>query len=151
MIRIAGIADYEVVYKMALEFIRTTAYADIFDEPTLNAIVVQFLEETTLNRVILLDSEGRGMLAGARVPFIFGQHSNATEVGWWVYPEHRKSGLGIELLQAFEYWAQQAGCRFVTMISLDNALGKFYEKQGYSLMERTYMKDLNTWQRSPQQ
>jgi GNAT superfamily N-acetyltransferase len=76
-------------------------------------------------------------------PFPFGPYSLATETAWWVEPDKRGSGLGLQLLQAFEYWAKEkAGAAMISMSSLDDKVGEMYTKQGYKLYERAYMKVL---------
>lgn len=92
---------------------------------------------------VSLLEEGKGMLLGKASPFSFGYHKIAMEVGWWVDPEYRKSGVGKSLIDAFEYWANKMGCSLVVMGSLDDSLGSYYEKNGYKSAERLYMKELN--------
>lgn len=143
MIRVATIEDLDILSRMALEFIRKTAYALFYDEGRVVEVVKHFLLETGSDRVILIDEEGRGFLAGVRTPFMFGTDYVATEIAWWVDEEHRKSGIGLELLNGFEYWASKVGCKFVTMVSLDDRVEEVYKKQGYKLYERAYMKVIN--------
>lgn len=142
MIRIASKEDTEIVSRMALEFIRMTAYALFLDEGRVVRVVKDFLSKPASEGVVLLDSEGRGVLAGIKTPCLFNDGFVATELAWWVDPEHRKAGIGAELLDTFEYWAKKVGCDFVTMVSLDDELCKFYEDEGYLLYERAYMKKL---------
>lgn len=127
---------------MALEFIRKTAYALFLDEGRVMRVVKDFLSKSPTEGVVLLDTEGRGMIAGIKSPCLFNEGLVATELAWWVDEEHRESGIGKELLDSFEYWAKRIGCDFVTMVSLDDNLGKFYEDEGYKLYERAYMKKL---------
>jgi GNAT superfamily N-acetyltransferase len=88
------------------------------------------------------------MIGGIIVPYIYDNYSQAIELCWWVDEDVRHTGLGKELLQAFEDWAKEEGCKYITMISLaapnqeHDQVGKVYEKLGYSLMERTYMKEI---------
>ncbi len=141
MVRIATIDDLDICSRMALEFIRKTAYALFYDEGRVVALVKEFLQSNPSEKVILL-WEDKGMLAGAKVPFIFGTDTMATEVGWWVDPSHRGTKVGLELLKAFEYWATKTGCKFITMVSIDDSLDKFYEKNEYKLYERAFLKVL---------
>jgi GNAT superfamily N-acetyltransferase len=82
------------------------------------------------------------MLLAVASKSLFSPHKTATEIGWYVSPDERGKEAGKQLLEAFEYWAQKVGCKYITMISLDDRVGKFYEKKGYSLLERAYMKVL---------
>ena len=75
-------------------------------------------------------------------PSLYSKDRVALEILWWVEPDARKTGLGKELLEAFEYWAKNiAQCSIIAVSSLDDeSLDKFYNKKGYKLTEKTYMK-----------
>lgn len=139
MLRIADIADYKLVEDMSFKFIETTGYTDYYDKDTISRLIEHILTSPNETNIILLHGED-GMLAGMTTPFVFGTQTVATEIGWWVEPDKRKSSIGSELLEAFEFWAKKVGASFVSMGSLDDSLGKFYEKRGYKLYERAYMK-----------
>lgn len=83
-----------------------------------------------------------GFLAGTITPFVYGFNYCATELAWWIEEDKRGNGIGKELIEAFEQWAKEKGCSMVTMVSIDDSVGKFYESTGYRLKERVYVKDL---------
>lgn len=142
MLKIATSQDFDTVYTMALKFLESIPYKDYYDEDKMKYIVDMLMNSGKENSIIILN-ENKGMIAGIASDFLFGYVRQATEIAWWVEPEHRKSGVGQELLEAFEYWAKNvAGCKLITMISLDDQLGKFYEKNDYDLHERAYLKEL---------
>jgi GNAT superfamily N-acetyltransferase len=141
MIRIATEEDFELVREFALKFLDSLPYRTIVDEDKVDEIVKTFLKSDRTERVVLMYGD-IGMLAGSVTPFIFGNVIMASEIGWWIEPEHRGKAAGRELLKAFEYWAKQVGCSAITMVSLDERLGKFYEKNGYKLYERAYVKEI---------
>lgn len=70
----------------------------------------------------------------------------AVETFWFVHPQYRKLGIGVDLLNAFEAWAKAEGCKKVAMVHLVDSypevLKKFYEGVGYKLIELHYAKDL---------
>jgi GNAT superfamily N-acetyltransferase len=137
-IRIADTKDIPSILEMAKKFISTTKYT--YDEGVIEHLVTSLLAADKTLAIILI-SDG-GFIAGVSNQFVFGLHRQATELAWWVEPEARSKGVGKELLDAFEYWAQNvAKCKTVTMVSLDDELGKYYEKNGYELFERAYMKE----------
>lgn len=140
MIRVAKEADLGIVFNMAKKFIATSAYADKCDDKTLMDLIVGTIKYP--DGIVLLHGK-KGMIAGRLAPYAFAPLLIAAELGWWVEPEHRKSKVGKELLEAFEYWAKQKNCKMVTMVSLDDEVGKIYERKGYHLAERVYMKELN--------
>lgn len=139
MIRIAGIEDLDTCSRMALEFIRKTAYALFYDEGRVVTLVKHFLLADPSERVIFL-CEDKGMIACVKLPFLLGEGFVANELAWWVNPENREEGVGEVLLEAYEYWAKKNNCKFITMDCMDDLLGKFYEKKGYQRVIWTYMK-----------
>ncbi len=69
----------------------------------------------------------------------------AVEHMWYVHPSHRKGRLGLELQQAYEYWAQHvAKADAVQMGLLTNLVpdkvAKYYTRKGYNEMERVFIK-----------
>lgn len=140
MLRIATPEDYDITYGFAEKFLLASRYGSLSDKDSLSNLVKIFLSSSKEERICILSEEG--MIAGQTSPFMFGAKKVATELGWWVEPEHRKSGIGKLLLQAFEAWAKKVGCDLIVMISLDDELGKFYEANGYILTERSYIKEI---------
>lgn len=140
-IKIATIEDIDIIVSMAMKFISESNYKNYGNEIALRALVERVLNAPDEDSIVLL-YEDKGMIAGITSQFLFGTFKSATELAWWIDPEHRKSRLGSELLEAFEYWAKKVGCKLITMISIDDNVGKYYEKKGYVLQERTYTKEL---------
>lgn len=137
--RIATMEDYSIVLNMAKKFVNSIDYGKYSNEAKMEAIVRDFL--TSDGKVCILYAD-IGMIAGLVNPFVFGDDLVATEIAWWIEPEHRGNHVGVDLLNAFEGWAKDVGCSLVTMISLDDRLGAYYERTGYKLYERAYMKDI---------
>jgi GNAT superfamily N-acetyltransferase len=75
----------------------------------------------------------------------FSGQQTATEAFWYVLPEHRKSGVGLLLLDLFEDMAEEKGCEQILMVHFANlgaGLQKLYESRGYSLLEQTFRKKI---------
>ena len=70
----------------------------------------------------------------------------ATEIMWWVVPEHRNSVVANELFDTAESLAKIAyKCDLIAMSKLANSparLGKWYERRGYTEQDTTYLKEL---------
>lgn len=140
--KIATTEDFEEIRDMAMKFMSTTGYTEYSDEETISNLINNILTGKQ-NEMIILLQPGVGFLAGMASPFPFGPHLIASEVAWWINEDSRGTGAGGELVDAFEYWAKNfAGCTMITLTSLDDSVGKFYEKKGYKLHERAYMKQL---------
>lgn len=140
-LRIATIDDMDELMGMALKFAKASNYADYVEEDKIRAFIEQ-LVLSDVPEVLMLLHEGQGMLAAMAQPFIFGKPMLATEICWWVEPDARTKGVGKELMEAYEFWAKKLGCTMLTMSCLDDLLGKYYEKNGYSLYERVYFKEI---------
>ena len=140
--KVATTEDSQEIVDMAMKFMATTGYTEYSNEETITQLVNNILTGKQNEMIILLEP-GVGFLAGMSSPFVFGPHLIASEIAWWIEPDKRQNGVGAELVDAFEYWAKNvANCTVITLTSLDDSVGKFYEKKGYALHERAYMKQL---------
>lgn len=86
----------------------------------------------------------KGMLIGLSVPWAADENCIiATELCWWVKPEHRKTRVAKELLEGFISWGKATGAKRIQMASLDlldgERVGKIYEKLGFKAFEREYV------------
>lgn len=140
--KIATKEDLSEVMRMAMNFLEVSGYKEYSDEASIEKLFGGIITSAPTEGICIL-SPNQGFIIGACTPFLFGQCLLATEVAWWVEPEARGSGEGLKLLNAFEYWAKNvAGCRLISMTSLNKDVEKVYKKNGYKLYERAYMKVL---------
>jgi GNAT superfamily N-acetyltransferase len=140
--RIGGPEDIDEAMALVMEFIGKTEHIKKYtDETYVRALVETLLTGDKRNHVFIMD-EGC-FLAGKAVPFPYGPTIMATELGWYVREDNRGLGLGKDMLEAFEYWAKNvAGASIVNMGSLDESVGEYYIKKGYTLSERAYIKEV---------
>lgn len=150
MLRIAKDTDHDVVYELIRKFFSQTRYGhrDI-DEEGAKATVTSFLQSDNREKICLLwEKMGIpvGIIAGQIHPLPFLGAKVAMECLWWVEPEERGSPAGVDLLDAFEYWAKLQGADFLQMMSMPDMTGKLldrlYRKRGYDLTEIAYTKEL---------
>lgn len=93
--------------------------------------------------VLLFDD---GAMAGALAYPLFLNHNIkvAQELFWWVDPEQRGNGLGTDLLEGLETWAQSVGADQLVMLSMHtsspNFIDNVYLANGYKPFERTFIK-----------
>lgn len=100
---------------------------------------------------VLLSENEEGKIMGGlgviKAPDLFDGIFMAVETFWFVFPEYRKLGVGVDLLEAFEQWGRGNGCRKAAMIHLVDSypevLKTFYESRGYKLIELHYVKALS--------
>src|SRR5258705_13398483 len=131
--KVATLVDLPEIADMSMKFIETTGYVPFADRTTIERLITNLITGEQNEKIIIFEP-CVGFLAGCVVPFLFGPHLLANEIAWWVEPEIRGNGIGKEFLSAFEYWAREkAGCTMLSMVSLDDEIGKVYEKRGYKL------------------
>jgi GNAT superfamily N-acetyltransferase len=67
-----------------------------------------------------------------------------SEQFWYVDPEYRSSGIGINLIGTFERRAQELGADWIFLCNLAGLRGEkmdqLYTRKGYKQMERVYWK-----------
>ena len=127
--------------KMVERFIEVVPFVGLADIGKLGRIVEDILLSSDLEKIIFLH-EDKGFLAATKNEFPYGFAQVAVELGWWVEPEYRKSSVGKDLKEAFEYWATQIGCKGMIMTSFTEQVDKYLSKDGYVPYERTYYKEL---------
>lgn len=98
---------------------------------------------------ILVYKEGErivGALGMMVLPDMFSGVSVASELFWYVLPSHRATRAGVELFYRFENLGKLRGARKFIMAHLalltPKKLQDFYEKNGYELVEQTFLKEL---------
>jgi GNAT superfamily N-acetyltransferase len=85
------------------------------------------------------------LLGATFLPDPFSGEKTAAEHFWYVLPEHRKSGVGLQLLEKFEADAKEKGCTQVVMVHfmhMGQGLAKLYEARGYKALEQTFKKEI---------
>lgn len=140
--RIATTKDIEEILEMSMKFMAETSFTEFSDKEYIRLLIEDIVLSQQNEKIIIFEPQV-GFLAGYAVPFPFGPHKMASEIAWYINPEHRGKKTGSEFLSAFEYWAKEkAGCSMVNMMCLDEQLDKYYTNKGYKLYERTYSKVL---------
>lgn len=79
-----------------------------------------------------------GMMGLMRYVHPMSGELTASEVMWWVDPEHR--GCGVRLFRVGEAWATAPGVTVIQMIAPSPDVERFYARVGYEPVERTFQK-----------
>jgi len=83
-----------------------------------------------------------GVLVATVAEFIFNSKIFASDLCFYVSPEHRNSSIGVKLMKAYEHWAfdvvKADACSLVNLD--DERVHKLYTHMGYDPTERTYLK-----------
>lgn len=90
--------------------------------------------------VATIGGEIVGSAGAAILPVMHSGKQVCQERWWWVSPEHRRGGVGGELLSALERRGAELGTSSMTMFDLSGKLGKFFKSAGYRPTEQVYMK-----------
>jgi len=105
-------------------------------------VVMPELVETSMVMV----HEGRivGVIAGFFTTHILAEEKLFQEVVWFVSKNHRTGG--VKLLKDMEAWCRNEGAKHMIMVNMsgerDKVFEKFYESQGYKLLEVQYIREL---------
>ena len=140
-----GIDDLDNLVDLAEEFYSSSEFLKGFDKEVSRKSWTNFIAGGT--GAIFAIKEGdafHGMLGVVKFPDINTGDMTACEMFWFVSEKHR--GKGLLLVSAFEEWAKEEGCRKVAIghlaDSMPDSLEKLYVRMGYTLSEKTYIKEV---------
>lgn len=101
---------------------------------------------------LVLDVCGQpqGVLMAALSEHPFAPVRVATEVVWWIEPDHRGVAAS-DMLAAYEAWAVEHGAAFAGMAALEAAprAGVIYRRRGYMPVETHFIKALQPAKAKP--
>lgn len=140
------------IISMGSDFISATTYADVFRELVpdgdlilgIDRLIGLGFEHPEISACFVAERDGKlvGMIALAIGPHLLTGKTFAEELVWWVDPNSR-GRVGLELLNAAEAWAQEAGAAFLKMIApIGAGLEVLYAHRGYREIETAFAKRL---------
>lgn len=145
-IRPATVEDAPRLAELGRGFFAFSPFASLAEyEPERAAVGIASLIHTGCGFAAVDGDELVGALIGLLAPLWFAPTARvATEMAWWVAPEHRKGTAGIRLHTAFATWAQAQGATHIAMSDLvidgDTPAGELIPRLGYTLVERMHVK-----------
>lgn len=147
MIRKATHDDIPRIVEMSDKFYAQTRYVDIAPMAIESAagLAIIMMKQGVM---LLAESESEvvGMVGLFIEPFTFNiAKTMATEIVWWVDPDHQRSGIGAELLAAIEPACRERGADMIRMMCLagqSEAAEAIYTRMGYTPSEHAYTKVL---------
>lgn len=151
-IRFATEEDTTTLFTMCLKFITESPYHEDEVDPEEILEMINSLREGDKKEKILLVAEDEnktpvGMIAGVITKHLFNKSKIANELIWWVDSEHRKSRIGLRLIEAFEFWGSKVKAKKLHTSTLDTnqmkPLERLYRSKKYILTEKNFMKDIN--------
>lgn|GEM_PF-2034577 len=83
-----------------------------------------------------------GVFAGHLIQPYYSDDLLARDLLWYVYPEYRKSGVGLMMFEMFESWAKVNGATAI-MMSQDSSVdmtrfNRVLERKGYDFIGSNY-------------
>ena len=130
---------------MGRHFHESSIYADRvrFNSDALANSLRQFIA-SDIAVVMVTEQNGNvvGVIGGVVGPHYLTGGKSASELFWWVEPEHR--GVGLPLLRAYEDEAQERGAQYSGMICPfgSSNVEKIYSKSGYVPLETIFFKEM---------
>ena len=144
MVRAGLQSDINAIVEMSDEFWAQT----IYEEPAIAddvALMAKHCIDSKLMSVLQIGGQVVGFACAVAGPLL-ANHSvkTATEIAWWVNPDHRSGRNGISLLKHIERLAKEAGVKYFNMAYMESSMPEqirsIYEKIGYRQTEIIYTK-----------
>ena len=120
-------------------------FDEIFDPSAVIETITRLEGEQAENAFLLIiDGKCEGILFGIEISSLFNKKKIFQEMIWYINQEHRSNG--IRLLKYVQGALAERGFNTFIMALMENShaqtLGAFYERMGFKLMERNYVKSL---------
>lgn len=144
-IREAVPSDVPRLAEMFSEFVASSQYAKyVGNHPTFASRAIERMIGNPAAAVFVVDAEQGiiGMLGVLTFEQPFSGELIASELFWWLDPNHR--GHGCWLLKRAERWARERGAVRMSMMSpVDKPrVASTYMAMGYTEVERVFQRDL---------
>lgn len=141
---IASEEDKGIIVSMLIKFKDESPYSKVSTNiDKINSIVSDALQGDKERQIIILgkyNNDIKGLIIGTINDLPFSDDKIASESIWYVEPEYRKTGIGYQLYEAFEYWATKLGIKVLHSAAPNDKLEEFYNKKEYIPLERVYIK-----------
>jgi len=146
MIRNAEPKDFPAILELSAEFWLHTMFSEPFEHEHTLRMVEQAYSHGLL-AVVEIKGEVVGFTAGVKSFLLASTKALvATELAWWISPDHRGGKSGIKLLRHIETQAKSQGIKYWSMVTMESSapemVAKMYERMGYSKSETIYTKVL---------
>lgn len=147
-IRLATEDDAKDCILMGVKFFEASPYHELvpYKLESITDLFYKLLEEGFVLVACREDGKCVGMLSVILSPFMINDEiTMASEVTWWVDPEHRHTNLATRLKIQAEEVSKERGATLMSMSVLSNSppeIAKMYLRDGYEELESSYVKSL---------
>lgn len=138
------VEDIPAISKELLEFsdCYSTKLPPYKDAETSEKILKNMIENHLFYVALTEDSlELVGFIAGFVCDHIYNPDiKTLAEAFWWTRPEHRRSGAGLLLLEAYENWGKKNVDWILMTIEEDTPIDdKLFLNRGFRMKEKSYI------------
>lgn len=146
MIRAATEKDIPEIVRMAREFWHDSPFPEVEYDPGSTVAMSEMCIDTGL--MFVADIGGvHGFICGVAAPLLGNFDARCcSEVAWWVDPDYRSTGAGLDLMTAMEDAAREKGCLYSAMLfmhtSMPEKIEQIYRARGYKEAETTFVRAL---------
>jgi GNAT superfamily N-acetyltransferase len=123
-----------------------------FDVPGYSQFYLSSLQNDSVG-IWLAEIDGQivGICGAVAYPLYFNPSALVVqELWWWLTPASRGSGAGGQMFKQIEQWAKEKNAAALFMIALEDNRAKkmenLYIRAGFKPMERTFIKEVTSWQ-----
>lgn len=145
MVRLATKEDHLDLLLLAKQFLKEYNTNYSIDLPSLSESILTMVDDP--NFLVLVFEKNRsveGLLCAAIGSPFFSKDKVSSELAWFLSKDARGHKESTLLIDTYEEWAKSKGCKFITMSDIDSLtnLKPLYESRGYTLTEKTYVKEV---------
>lgn len=148
-LRMARLSDIPYLLKMGERLVNEGPMAKIgFDEAKSRQMLEKAIISSDTEWLALVshkDDVPVGVIVATLIAPVFSDAKVAVECFWWLEPEFRTGRRGIEMMEAYEYWARLIGCKVVQygwLTSSPEKMKLLYARTGAEKSEEVFYKCL---------
>lgn len=146
MIRVATSVDIPRIVELGSRSLVDGPYKDLLkDTPEQSAKLALEVIEKSNGKILLYENTARvvaGLLAFIIFPHYFTGALTATEIMWYVVPEDRAGGAGLQLMWEAEKEAKRMGATHMGFTAPTSDVAEIYKRYGYKQVEVSFQKEL---------
>lgn len=118
-----------------------------FDANKVQELVSTLIQtEAGFVQVVTHDEEIVGAMIACVTPLPINSFAFAQELMFWLDPSHRNGKTAPKLIDSYVAWAEQVGCDFIRLSTLDHLLdsraGVLFKRKGFTPVETAYIKEV---------
>ena len=140
IVREATFKDRVGMMRLGRHFIEASGLPITYDAIHADHMARLYIGSETHLASVLEAKDGAivGMLLAAVGTHQFAPVTVASEVLWWIEPEHR--GHGLKMIRFYLAWATAKGARFVGLSSRDERTGQIYGRFGFQKADQHWVR-----------